>query len=198
MGGPLRADRLFFFGGYEGLFENLGRTIVTTVPDDDARRGVLPTGTVAISPTTLPYLLEFPSANGPSLGGGLAQHRFGFDQELTQHFAQGRLDAVLSDGSQFFVRYTLDDAEQALPTDYPQFPRAFVSRNQFLTAEYRRSLSPSTFGTGRVRLQPHRASPRPSSRTRRRRSRRSCRAVRRWARSTSAACRASGRSSRPI
>ena len=91
VGGPLRADRLFFFGGYEGLFENLGRTIVTTVPDDNARRGVLPTGTVAISPTTLPYLLEFPTANGPSLGGGLAQHRFGFDQELTQHFAQGRL-----------------------------------------------------------------------------------------------------------
>src|SRR5215207_798021 len=98
LGGPLRTDRLFFFAGYEGLFENLGRTIVTTVPDDNARRGVLPTGTVAISPTTLPYLLEFPLANGPSLGGGLAQHRFGFDQRLQQHFVQGRLDVVPAAG----------------------------------------------------------------------------------------------------
>ena len=149
LGGPLRADHLFFFGGYEGLFENLGRTIVTTVPDDNARRGVLPTGTVPISPNALPYLLEFPVANGPSLGGGLAQHRFGFDQRLRQNFVQGRVDAVPSPGSQFFVRYTLDDAEQDLPTDYPQFPRAFVSTNQFLTAEYRTALSPATFATAR-------------------------------------------------
>jgi hypothetical protein len=149
LGGPLRRDRMFVFVGYEGLFENLGRTIVTTVPDDNARQGILPTGPVSINPTVLPYLLEFPVANGPSLGGGLAQHRFGFDQRLDQNFFQGRFDAVPSAGAQLFVRYTLDDAEQDLPTDYPQFPRAFVSRNQFLTGEYRSAVSPRTFATAR-------------------------------------------------
>ena len=137
------------FVGYEGLYENLGRTIVTTVPDDNARLGILPTGQVPINPSVLPYLLEFPVANGPSLGDGLAQHRFGFDQRLAQNFFQSRFDAVPSDGTQLFVRYTLDDAEQDLPTDFPQFPRAFVSRNQFLTAEYRRAMSPVTFATAR-------------------------------------------------
>ncbi len=149
LGGPLRPDRMFVFVGYEGLYENLGRTIVTTVPDDNARRGILPTGPVSINPSVLPYLLEFPVANGPSLGDGLAQHRFGFDQRLDQNFFQGRFDAVPSAGAQLFARYTLDDAEQALPTDYPQFPRAFVSRNQFLTAEYRNVVSPTTFATAR-------------------------------------------------
>jgi hypothetical protein len=149
VGGPLRRDRLFVFLGYEGLYENLGRTIVTTVPDDNARQGILPGGTVAISANTLPYLLEFPLANGPSLGGGLAQHRFTFDQRLAQNFVQARLDGVPGASTQWFVRYTLDDAEQDLPTEYPQFPRAFVSRNQFLTAEYRRTLSPSTIASGR-------------------------------------------------
>jgi hypothetical protein len=149
LGGPLRKDRMFVFVGYEGLFENLGRTIVTTVPDDNARLGMLPTGQVSISPSVLPYLLEFPLANGLSLGDGLAQHRFGFDQRLDQNFFQGRFDAVPSTGAQLFVRYTLDDAEQTLPTDFPQFPRAFVSRNQFLTGEYRSVVSPTTFATAR-------------------------------------------------
>ena len=64
VGGPLRRDRLFLFVGYEGLRERLGRTIVTTVPDDNARLGVLPDGTVAIDPAIQPYLDEFPRANG--------------------------------------------------------------------------------------------------------------------------------------
>jgi len=149
LGGPLRRDRMFVFVGYEGLYENLGRTIVTTVPDDNARRGLLPTGQVSINPSVLPYLLEFPVANGPSLGDGLAQHRFGFDQRLDQNFFQGRFDAVPSAGAQLFARYTLDDAAQALPTDFPQFPRAFGSRNQFLTGEYRSAVSPTTFASAR-------------------------------------------------
>jgi hypothetical protein len=42
IGGALRKDRLFFFGGYEALIETVGRTIVTTVPDDNARWDLLP------------------------------------------------------------------------------------------------------------------------------------------------------------
>ncbi len=40
IGGPVRKDKLFFFGGYESLRENLGRTISTVVPDVNARRGI--------------------------------------------------------------------------------------------------------------------------------------------------------------
>ena len=44
LGGPLRRDRTFFFGAYEGLIERLGVTGLTAVPDDNARRGILPSG----------------------------------------------------------------------------------------------------------------------------------------------------------
>lgn len=151
IGGPIRRDRLFFFGGYEALIEKLGRTIVTTVPDDNARLGILPgVAPIAINAAILPFLNEFPRANGDNLGGGLARYTFPFDQELTQHFLQGRVDAVFANGAQMFARYTFDDAEQRLPTDFPQFPRSFISRNQFATAEYRQAVTPSIFHTLRA------------------------------------------------
>jgi hypothetical protein len=155
LGGPLTRDRAFFFFGYEALVERLGKTISTVVPDDNARLGILPaaaggTTTIAINPAVAPYLAEFPRANGPALGQGLAVHTFPFGQRLDEHFLQGRIDYNLGGGRQFFGRYTIDDAKQYLPTDYPQFPRRFVSRNQFFTGEYRHVFSARTLGTSRL------------------------------------------------
>jgi hypothetical protein len=157
VGGPLRRDRAFFFAGYEALNEDLGRTITSTVPDDNARQGFLPDPAnpaalvnVGVSAAVAPYLAEYPRANGPSLGDGTALYRFRFDQRLDEHFLQGRVDYNVGPGNQIFGRYTVDDAEQYLPTDYPQFPRAFVSRNQFFTGEYRQVLTSATLGTYRL------------------------------------------------
>jgi hypothetical protein len=157
VGGPIRHDRLFYFVGYEGLRENLGRTITSFVPDDNARRGILPDGPVTISSTVQPYLDAMPRASGPSIGGGLASNTFAFGQTLDEDFLQGRLDYQSGPGHQLFARYTYDDGVQRLPTDYPQFPRAFISTNQFFTAEYRNIVSDRTlqtlrFGYSRTRI----------------------------------------------
>jgi len=144
LGGAVRKDRVFVFLGYEALIERLGRTISTVVPDDNARLGVLPGGLVSVDPGVRPYLDAFPRANGPVLGDGLAQHSFAFRQDLTEHFAQGRLDLHHGASRQSFVRYTLDDASQFLPTDFPQFPREFASRTQLLTGEHRHVVSERT------------------------------------------------------
>ncbi|MFP5378513.1 MAG: TonB-dependent receptor domain-containing protein [Vicinamibacteria bacterium] len=157
VGGPLTRDRLFFFLGVEALRENLGRTITSTVPDDNARLGRLPDPArpgqfldVGVHPGVAPYLAEYPRANGDAIGGGAALYRFQFDQILKQAFAQARLDYHAGPGTQLFARYTFDDADQRLPTDYPQFPRSFVSRNQFVTGELRRVWSAGLLGTFRV------------------------------------------------
>ena len=151
LGGPLVPNRLFFFGGYESLIERLGKTISTVVPDDNARMGILPTGTVGVNPAVAPYLAEYPRANGPSLGQGLAVFDFPFAQRLDEQFVQGRIDYQDGRGKrQMFGRYTFDNTKQFLPTDYPQFPREFLSRNQFFTGEYRDVLSENTILTARL------------------------------------------------
>ena len=157
IGGPIQSDRTFFFLGFEGLRERKGRTIHTVAPDDDARTFLLhidstTTDQLAVNPDVQPYLLEYPVANGslimvpddpndptgPMHQSGLANHTFGFNEVLDQDFFQARVDHHFSDTDSIFVRYTFDDAAQALPTDFPQFPRAFVSTNQFLTAQLSR------------------------------------------------------------
>ena len=170
IGGPLKTDRWFFFFGLEALRENLGRTIRTVVPDLDARQGVItrcgvvvPAGgecpaasiirtTVGVNPAVRPYLDEYPLPNvGPStVVGNLATHAFGFQQQVKQNFLQGRLDYNRSERAQFFARYTFDDADQLLPTDFPQFPRTFLSRNQFFTGELRHTVSANTLNTFRL------------------------------------------------
>jgi hypothetical protein len=156
IGGAMKTDKLFYFVGYESLRENLGRTITSTVPDDNAHRGFVPDPAnpgallnVGVHPSVAPYLAEYPRPNGAVLGDGTGIYSFQFDQTLDQNFGQGRIDYNVAPGAQIFGRYTIDDAEQYLPTDYPQFPRYFVSRNQFFTGEYRDVMAADTLATYR-------------------------------------------------
>ncbi len=157
LGGPVRQDRLFYFIGYEGLRENLGKTITSAVPDLNARQGLLPDAAnpgqlinVGVHPAVAPYISAYPAPNGANLGDGTALHSFQFDQKVDQNFLQGRVDYNISPSSQWFARYTIDDADQRLPTDYPQFPRNFVSRNQFFTTELKQAYTSNFLGTYRV------------------------------------------------
>lgn len=156
VGGPIVKDKTFFFFGSEVLREDLGRTIQSFTPNAQARQGLLPDPEtsglrdVGVSPGTAPYLNEYPIPNGPDVGGGIGIYTFGANQELEQDFYQGRIDHQFSSKDSFFARYTYDDAQQTLPTDYPQFPRFFVSRNQFLTLEHTRIVSPSALNTLRA------------------------------------------------
>lgn len=148
VGGAIRKNRSFFFLGYETLRERKGRTILTIVPDLAARSGQL----APIDPAIRPYLEAYPlpTPGRRPAGTGLGEHLFRYNQLLDQNFGQARYDHNLSDKSQFFIRYTADDAAQELPTDYPQFPRTFLSRNQFLTAEHRTVLSAALLNTFRA------------------------------------------------
>ncbi len=157
IGGPIRKNKTFFFFGYESLHERLGRTITSFVPDLPSRQGILPdpanpgkTLNVGVNAAVKPYLDNMPLPNGAATGDGLALYTFGFRQTLPENYLQGRVDHYLTENQQIFARYTFDNASQHLPTDFPQFPRDFLSRNQFATAEHHWVLSPVSLNTLRV------------------------------------------------
>src|SRR5438477_3833641 len=144
LGGPLQRDRTFFFGAYEGLIEHLGVTGLTAVPDDNARRGLLPAGPIQLHPAIPRYLdVLFPHANGRSLGGGAAEYQFTLTQPTDEHFAQMRIDHPFASGDTLFGRYTISNGKvDRQPTVKP--PITFTkesSRNQYVTVEHQHVFS---------------------------------------------------------
>jgi len=145
IGGPLRKDRVFFFGGYERLQEDLGITLTTTVPSAAARAGV-------VSPIVRPYLDLYPLPNGQELGGGIAQFLYVFNRPTRENFGQGRVDMQISGNQSVFVRETVDTAHQLLPAgavSFPQFQTDSTSDNRFLTVEDKWVVSRSLLNTAR-------------------------------------------------
>ena len=144
VGGPLRKNRIFFFGGYERLQEDLGQTVVTAVPTAAARAGL-------VNPVVKPYLDLYPLPNGRDLGGGVAQYNYAFNRATRENFLQGRVDIDLSNKDVLFVRHTYDGAKQTYPlatgvigtSGFPGFFTNGVSTNQFFTAEENRTFTPS-------------------------------------------------------
>ena len=74
-GGPIARNRTFFFVGYEGLIERLGRR---SRPSSPTTRTKL----ASRDPSVAPSPSEFPVANGPLLGQGLATFTLPFNQTL--------------------------------------------------------------------------------------------------------------------
>lgn len=146
LGGPLVANRTFFFAAGEGLNEHLGLTKVTTVPSMQAREGRL----VAINPTIQPYLDLFPLPNGRDFGGGLAELSFGAIQDSKEGFGQLRVDHALSRTVNVFGRYTFDEASKNEPTAFPGLPIDWDSRDHFATTQADQVVSQNVVNTVRV------------------------------------------------
>ncbi|MGI9064989.1 MAG: carboxypeptidase regulatory-like domain-containing protein [Pyrinomonadaceae bacterium] len=154
LGGRLRKDKTFFFATYESLIERLGITGLTSVPDDNARQGILPGQAVFTVNSQSAVLLDklFPHSNGNNLGGGVAEYFFSRTQPTDEHFIQGRIDHHFSKRDTLFGRYTFDNGKvnrwsASTPPDSFTKER---SRNQYVTIEQQHTFSSTLLNTARI------------------------------------------------
>ncbi|HSR08037.1 MAG TPA: carboxypeptidase regulatory-like domain-containing protein, partial [Bryobacteraceae bacterium] len=144
LGGPIKKDRLFLFGNYEGFQQRLAVTNVSVVPDNQARQGIL--GGVKVpnlAPSMLPYMSFWPTANGPDLGGGTALAFFNPRQSIHENFGTMRADYILSDRDSLSGAYTIDDGNSIIPLSDPLFQSAVVLRSQVASLQETHIFSPA-------------------------------------------------------
>ena len=179
-GGPIKKDKTFFYGNYEGLRQAQGVTVLDTVPAATchgaagavvwngmgtqpagsigpcAQLGANPAGTgtnsVTITQTMAPLLALYPNPN-------LAKNQFTFPavNPTSADFGQMRVDQNFSASDTIFARYTITNS--ALNTWFVQNTNAFAfpqwsqlepSRNQFLTLAENHIFSTNLLNTARA------------------------------------------------
>lgn len=146
LGGPLRRDRTFFFGSYEGLREALGESNIATVPDNNTRNGFVPdpeTGellNLGVSPAVRPFMDAFyPQPNGRNFGDGTAEYFAAPSAVSRQDFWLIRMDHHFSERDSIFGRYNFSDAKRGDPQPDTTFIENTSTRDQTATLEYKRS-----------------------------------------------------------
>jgi Carboxypeptidase regulatory-like domain len=117
LGGPIKKDKTFLFGNYEGFRQHLGLTDVTLVPDQASRAGAVT--------SVQPLLALWPVANGPELltstgaNSGIAEAFSNPPQSIREDFGTARLDQTVSANDSFASIYTVDDSQANTPTTNP-------------------------------------------------------------------------------
>lgn len=142
IGGALKRNRTFYFGGFEGLLQLRGNTTTNTTLSDRARQGVVGGQVVRIDADVARILRFFPLPN-LSTSGDTGQFAFTNPTDSKENFYTSRLDHRFSDRHSLFARYTLNIGERADLTTFALGRARFETRHQSAVVEHSSVLSPA-------------------------------------------------------
>ncbi len=159
LGGPIRRDKLFLFGNYEGFRQAWGLSDVTLVPDNEARLGYIPNSSgveqhVGVNASVVPLLNLWPVQNGPELlsngnPSGIAEAFSHPPQHINEDFGTVRFDSNLGNKDLLFAAYTVDASAATTPSANPL---SYVNENlreQVASVQEQHVFSPSLLNTAR-------------------------------------------------
>ena len=161
LGGPLKKNRLFLFGDYEGFRQSETLSSVSVVPDAQVRLGAFPnsSGNYApvanLNPAMLPYFAFWPQPIGAELRvNGLPSGTvFAYNnpkQDIREDFGALRLDYALRDRDSFSAAYTVDNGDSLVPLADPLFASSTALGMQAGSVQETHIFSPDMLNAARA------------------------------------------------
>jgi outer membrane receptor protein involved in Fe transport len=169
-GGPIRKDKTFIFGDYEGIRQSKGITNFDVVPSLTARAGLLsysdpsqfpsdcaPTAItnqcqVTIDPSPQKYLGLYPSPTEPSdpAKPNIATFRFAGQQVINENFFTVRVDHKLAEKDNLFGTYLYDKTPYTSPDTFNNIQLESLTKRQFGVLEETHIFSSNMTNTVRL------------------------------------------------
>ena len=163
LGGPIRKNKTFFFGTYEGFREVSGNPpnvgVTPTLPaachtpvvggvqtvTNSCDSALKPGQTENVTPSMQPIVALWPI---PNIQPG---NQFTYLSIARTHedYAQGRIDHNISSKDNLFGRYTYDNTNETYPKLYPVFDAGLIERQQYLTLAENHIFSPALLNSAR-------------------------------------------------
>ncbi len=162
LGGPVKKNKTFIFGNYEGLRQHLHQTGVDLVPDNNARNGYLPCKLVTPTPSCPADGLVFvgvsplinawpvPTPGAPDFGG-IAEALNNPLQTIRDDFGTSRIDHIFSEKDTLNGVYTIDDSADFTPTSTNEYSTDIATlREQVASVQETHIFSPEFLNTAIV------------------------------------------------